>query len=135
MSMTYHKMGPLNFEVRGETEICAAVRRELQGTLSMPAEPHIIFDFSAPINSSNDYTISNDMKVSPGLYEAADSMLRHTVTSKIGEPVFVNIVPDLTSMNSIIRFLRDIRALNWNYLSLNETIAKNFIYGIFDYLT
>ncbi len=130
-----YSLGPITFEIRGEGAVCTAVRDEMRGLPSSRAEPDIVFIFQANIEPSDTCTVSNFLHISPGRYEATHSLLHYSVTSLFGKPTCVVVTPYTHSKIRRFRATRDIRSLNWNYLSLDEIIAKNFIYDIFDYLT
>lgn len=136
MTGIFYEIGPLKIELRGHGPIHAAVRCELAPMISKVGGADIVFDFTAVDGQAADGVISELITTDGSGFHAQHSGLRYRFERASTGTYLITVNPTGTYAGLWERMAaRGYRLLNWNYLSPAETIAKNFIYDLFDYST
>ncbi len=130
---TFYRMAGCSFLLRGSGGLVEHVRRECR-SLAVPMLPSvdIEFDFRRQLPSMPSYSLAGTIKIGASYYEARSGRVSYQVHSTAdGFLVYVlNDVPRRRPIPNPIRRFHD-----WNFQVPEENAAKDFLYGVFGYLT
>ncbi len=128
--------------LRGELESLRVDARESAADAA-PVVPRIAFDFVRALPPLRDYTATAPVWATADAFRVAYNSLSYRVSAQdpadegsrsLLPAIRVELLPD--DQGRRYRWFSAVyRARDWNYLSSEETQAKNFMYGVFDYLT
>jgi hypothetical protein len=133
--LRFYKLGPLTFSLSGRDPILPYLQREI-APLEVPSasEPRLTFEFDRELPEIAHHVRLPPLDVGSDYYLARHSGLEYHVSAN-GEWLRVRIrsAARLRLERLAPRWLR--RTVDWNYLLPYETVAKNFMYDVFDYLS
>src|SRR5690554_6176886 len=135
--MTSYSLSKIGFTLEGKGPVVDALREEFSGIQhdSDQTPAHIRFRFVDTLPDIGTYLSIPPLKAGDGVYQALQGGMTYQVKAcELGFEVSI-----LAHYNQEDRRPAALKRLqrfgDWNYLSRAETIAKNFLYDIFDYLT
>lgn len=98
------------------------------------ATPHLDFEFINEMPPLSDYVLVPPVRVCKESYRVNQAGLTYHVFPQNG---CWRILVKSNRLSKIKRFTPDFvaRISHWNYLTPSETIAKNFMYNVFDHLS
>lgn len=132
--MTTYRLGRLGFELLGDHAVAAHLREEFAPIEVHPAEPLLRFAFTDALGHAAGATHVGPLRVWPDAFTAEQGGLAYHV-DRSGPVTDVRIRPASLPFHRRFTPASWLRARDWNYLTPHEVVAKNFVYGIFDYLS
>lgn len=133
-----YKLGSLRFAITGDDPVVPYIRAEFAPILEKASasleEPHIRFHFVDEVVKPTGCRKIGPLQVASDCYYTSLEGYTYRVSQKGG---VVNVDIKSVPLTWKQRLAPDwlIRLADWNYLSPHETLAKNFIYSVFDYLS
>ena len=130
-----HELGRLHLALGGSTELASIVRAELTPleTEIPGGSPNVSFDFVRSIKPLSVYSVASPVKTSKDAFQVDYAGLNYHVEGSTAS-LRVSIAPAKSGRREKLPISAQ-RFFDWNYLSVEEIRAKNFMYGVFDYLT
>ncbi len=122
-------------ELSGEGKVCANILKELSGYPETQKNPEVHFF----IHSKNlfevpqDVTVASDIFYNATYFALKSTPLKFEIKGRISgkEPIEVHVCPVIGKKLPIE--IRQ-RFRDWNFFTREETLAKNFMYNIFDFI-
>lgn len=143
-----YRLGRLPFALSGEGECADYLHGELESLrVDERMAPRVAFEFVRALPPLRDFTATSPVRAMADAFRVASNSLSYQVSGLNGGPggeqarslfpgsgLRVALLPD-DQGRRYRWFSAFYRARDWNYLSAEETHAKNFMYGVFDYIT
>ncbi len=122
-------------ELSGEGEVYTNILKELSGYPETQKNPEVSFfvnnkgSFEVPRN----VTVVSDIFFNARYFALKNTPLNFEIKGKIFEkcPLEVNVYPAIPRKRT---FRTRERFRDWNFFTIEETLAKNFVYNIFDFV-
>ena len=122
-------------ELSGEGKVCANILKELSGYPETQKNPEVHFFihnknlFEVPQN----VTVASDIFYNATYFALKSTPLKFEIKGRISgkEPIEVHVCPVIGKKLPIE--IRQ-RFRDWNFFTREETLAKNFMYNIFDFI-
>lgn len=133
--MPTYCLGALRFRITGRGRVLEPLHEEF-GVLEVHdgAAPHLVFDFVEQLPAIAEGIQLPSLRITDTGFATAGDGLDYYVTRRDGA-IHVDIVSHRPRGRRRFVPAALSRFLDWNYLTLHEAIAKNFIYDVFDYLS
>lgn len=138
-----YRLGRLPFTLTGDGECASYLRTELASLRAVDSSdaadpaafvPRVSFDFVHALPKIADYTVTSPVTAMSDSFRVHYNGLKYHVSRLAPSGLRVSLRPDDQGRRH--RWFSTVyRARDWNFLSSEETHAKNFMYGVFDYLT
>ncbi|MBM2834108.1 MAG: hypothetical protein HW406_1269 [Candidatus Brocadiaceae bacterium] len=121
-------------ELLGNGEVYNNILKELSGYPETAKDPQVKF----AVNTKDSFdvpdtlTIASDILYNPRYFALKSTYVRFEVKGIIfeGEPLEVNIFPVMK--RQILKIQH--KFTDWNFFTVEESLAKNFMYNIFDFI-
>ncbi len=121
-------------ELSGNGAVCDNILKELSGYPETTQEPQVRFT----VNTKSSFavpdavTIASDVLYNPAYFALKSTYVKFEVRGMIfkGEPLEVNVFPVVKRQLLKIKH----KFKDWNFFTVEETLAKNFMYNIFDFI-
>ena len=121
-------------ELSGNGEVYNNILKELSGYPETQEAPEVIFRINNKIlDVPPDVTVASDIFYNARYFALKSTPLKFEIKGKIfeKEPLEVNVSPVIKKKR--ISKIRQ-RFGDWNFFTTEETLAKNFMYNIFDFI-
>src|SRR6476620_4669809 len=132
----FYKLGKLVIKLSGNGIVHQHIAEELAPIhVEDPGSHQLEFKFVNALPEFNDYVLFPPVLTSPTRFQYQRNNFTYQVTNE-NNTTLVALKPSLR-LGLSQRILPDniVKARDWNYLLPSETMAKNFMYNIFDYVT
>lgn len=131
-----YALGLLRFSIVGEHPVVTCLHQEFAPlrAATVEGEPHIRFRFVNALAPMTGASHVKPLAILDDRFAVARGRLSYQVADSAAG-LDVTLAPD--RLNPARRLAPDglARMTNWNFLNRYETIAKNFVYDVFDYLS
>lgn len=133
--MTAYRLGRLGFEIDGTHPVAACLREEFAPIeVTDPEGIALRFDFVDAIEPLRGAHHILPLRILDDAFATENGGLGYQVSRRAGViEVLVRPVPRSRGQSVVPKEL--LRAADWNHLTPEETVAKNFVYNVFDYLS
>ncbi|RDV37354.1 hypothetical protein DV096_15390 [Bradymonadaceae bacterium TMQ3] len=134
MSTSTYQLASLRFSIEGRHTVARAVKNEM-ASLQQPVDGpvDIAFRFVDRIAPAPNAVLAGRWALSPDALSARGDGFEFRITPT-DNALTIDVVPDSgLTHNPLTEAWR--RANDWNYLSRGETVAKNFMYDLFDFVS
>lgn len=134
--MPDHRLGHLHFRIDGESSCLPYLMEEFRPLrVSGPGKPPDVYiNFVHELPPLRDVAYFSPLTIAEDAFEARTADASYQVGPRADGALQVTVRLNHRGNNGRGRlWLR--RARNWNYLTPDEEVAKNFMYEIFDYLS
>ncbi len=128
------KIANLPFELLGDGEVYDFILKELSGYPNTQDRPEIIFNITErDLKIPQDITSISDIVYNGQYFALTKNKLNFEIIGKIFEDhsLKVNVQPVFKKKHKLEIYQR---FKDWNFLTVKETYAKNFMYNIFDFI-
>lgn len=131
-----YKLGKLVFKLSGTGIIHQHIAEELEPIRVADPTPHKLeFRFATSLPEFKDYVLYPPVLASPDRFQISKGNFTYQVSND-GNTTLVILKPALKlSLSQKLLPENLVKARDWNFLSPSQTMAKNFMYNIFDYIT
>jgi hypothetical protein len=127
-----YRLGPISVLISGPCEVAEHVRSELAPVEDQSTcGPGVEFNF---LNSPSGTLPPSWGAAEEGTLLAEHSGFRYSIARSQSGALKVDLVKSAQPRPTLTNLAARFRFFNWNFLSPSETLAKNFIYDIFDYI-
>lgn len=136
--MSNYCIGPLSFSIEGEGELASLIKREFSSVEVSQGvgSASLVFDLGecrGPVAPPP--IVSDWLKVYDSGFNVNFAGLQYSFSAQ-GSQRVVSVSEPLRSIQRSKSLRGKVnKILDWNYLSSVETLAKNFIYNVFDYVS
>lgn len=133
-------LGRMRFSVLGSSPIAELVREELQSIRTdSDSKPDLVFRWVDSLSAIQSPTLLPPYKIAKDKIAVEQSGLDYQVF-RTGECLNVDLKPTHSMHQHNQHSTRPLREgwerfRDWNYLSKTETLAKNFMYSVFDHVS
>jgi len=121
-------------ELSGNGEVYNNISKELSGYPETNETPEVIFRISTKIfEIPHNVTVASDILYNARYFALKNASLNFEIKGKIFEKgqLEVNVCP-VIKKKGILKIRQRFR--DWNFFTIEETLAKNFMYNIFDFI-
>lgn len=132
-----YRLGKLCFSIDGKGPVVSHIRKEFKPVeISGSCHRHMKFQFVEDLPSIKGFLNLPPLMIGQSGYRVEHGgYIYHVVCREKCMEVLIKLTPVFRTLKQTITPNWYLRARNWNYLLPEEVMAKNFMYGVFDYLS
>ncbi|HHT9144144.1 MAG: hypothetical protein Q7J76_03260 [Candidatus Brocadiaceae bacterium] len=124
----------ITIELSGSGEVYNNISKELSGFPETKEDSEVCFTINTKkLEVPPDVTVASDIFYNARYFALKSTPLKFEIKGRIfeKEPLEVNVYPAIPRKRS---FRTRERFRDWNFFTIEETLAKNFVYNIFDFV-